>query len=323
MTLAWGIAATGRIARAVGGLIAAHPQMSVAAVGSRSRARALELATDLGAATAHGSYAALVEDPQVQAVYVATPHAGHAEVVEAALLAGKAVLCEKPLTHDLAETERLVALSASTGAFLMEGMWMRFNPLVQQLQARVRAGDLGHLRSLHASFGFVAPPDPASRLWDPALGGGALLDLGVYTVDLARLLLGDPSGVAATGSLSPTGVDAEQALHLTFPGGAHALLDTSLVARMPGTALLVGSAGWAELSPSFHAPTRLVLQRGGSDPEVHEISERTAGFVGELEEVARCVAQGRRESDVLPLAESVATMRVLHRARELLGGGRG
>lgn len=318
-TLAWGVAATGRIARAVGAVIAGHPQMRVAAVGSRDPDRAAGLAAELGAPRAYGSYAELVQDPQVQAVYVATPHAQHAEVVEAALAAGRAVLCEKPLTHSLARTERLAASAAEAGVFLMEGMWMRFNPLVQLLRSRLRAGDLGEPRALHASFGFAAPDDPAGRLWDPALGGGALLDLGVYAVDLARLLLGDPEGVTVTGGLAPTGVDAHSSLHLTWAGGAQALLDTSLLAPLPGTALLVGSRGYAELSPTFHAPTRLRLVTGDSEPVEHLLSDRTAGFVGELEEVARCLADGRTQSDVLPLSETIATMAVLERARRLLG----
>jgi predicted dehydrogenase len=316
VTLSWGIAATGRIAHAVGTVIAAHPDMRVVAVGSRDLQRAQVLAADLGALHAHGSYAALVEDPEVEAVYVATPHAQHAEVVELALAAGRAVLCEKPLTHSLMETERLVALAADSGGFLMEGMWMRFNPLVRQLQTRV--GELGQVRSIHASFGFPAPTDPEGRLWNPDLGGGALLDLGVYTVDFARMLLGDPDHIEVSGSLAATGVDAEECLHLSWTDGAHALLDTSLVTRLPGTALVVGTLGTAELSPTFHAPTRLRFEVTGSDPEEHVLGERTAGFVGELEEVARCVAEGRTQSEVMPLAETVGTMRVLDQARKLL-----
>jgi len=320
VTLAWGVVATGRIARDVGRVIAAHPEMDVAAVGSRDGRRAAELAAALGAPRSHASYEALVADASVDAVYVATPHAQHAAVVEAALLAGKAVLCEKPLTHSLVETERLVSVARGSGAFLMEAMWMRFNPLVQHLQSLVRAGGLGAPRALHASFGFAAPYDPTARLWDPALGGGALLDLGVYTVGLARLLLGSPTQVETTGSLTPSGVDRESTVTLCFDSGARALLSQSLVSRLPGNAVVVGDRGWAELSPSFHAPTRLVVQVDDEPPVEREIADRNAGFVGELEEVARCLAEGRTESDVMPLSETVATARVLDEARRQLSG---
>jgi predicted dehydrogenase len=320
MTLSWGIAATGRIARTVGTLIAEHPSMRVAAVGSRDLSRAAGLAAELEAPAAYGSYAELVHDPQVQAVYVATPHAQHADVVEIALNAGKAVLCEKPLTHELAESTRLAHLSRSTGTFLMEAMWTRFNPLVQQLRAAVADGRLGEIRSLHASFGFPAPFDPQGRLWNPALGGGALLDLGIYTVDFARLLLGDPTQVSARGSLSSTGVDAEEAVLLGWASGATALLDTSLLTTLPNTAIVIGSAGTAELSPSFHAPTLLRFVHPGAAPEEHRLENRRAGMIGELEEVARCVADGVGHSEVMPPEESIATMRVLDEAIRQLHG---
>jgi predicted dehydrogenase len=174
------------------------------------------------------------------------------------------------------------------------------------------------VRSLHAAFGFAAPFDPAGRLWDPVLGGGALLDLGVYVIDLARLLLGDPESVSATGTSAPTGVDAQASVQLGWAGGACGLLDVSLLTALPGTALVTGTSGYAELGPAFHAPTRLLVHVDGVD-RVEELPDRNAGFVGEIEEVARCVAAGKTESDVLPLAETVATMRVIERARELVG----
>jgi predicted dehydrogenase len=320
MSLSWGIAATGRIARTVGTLIAQHPEMHVAAVGSRDLSRAAALASDLAAPAAYGSYAELVADPAVDAVYVATPHAQHAAVVQIALAAGKAVLCEKPLTHDLGESSRLAGLALSTGTFLMEAMWTRFNPLVQQLRQAVLDGTLGEVRSIHASFGFPAPFDPAGRLWDPSLGGGALLDLGVYTVDFARLLLGTPSVVTARGSLADTGVDAEESLLLQWESGATALLDTSLLVLLPNTATVIGSGGTAVLSPSFHAPTSLRIARLYRDPEEHRIADRTAGMIGELEEVARCRTEGRGQSTIMPLEESLATMRVLDQARQQLHG---
>ena len=318
MTLAWGIAATGRIAQTVGSVIAAHPDMRVAAVGSRHPGRGAALAAELGAARSHASYDALVADPDVDAVYVATPHAMHAEVVELALAAGRPVLCEKPLTHSLAETERLVGLAQGARVFLMEAMWTRFNPLVQQLGDLVHRGELGEVRSVHAAFGFVAPDDPAHRLWDPALGGGALLDLGIYPVDFARLLLGAPDRIQATGRFASTGVDADAGLLLTFPGGGRALLDVSLTAVLPSIATVSGTRAYAELGSAFHAPTWLRLT--GPDGSTREVgvADRSAGYVGELEEVARCLAAGRTESDVMPLSETLATMIVLDRARLLL-----
>jgi predicted dehydrogenase len=321
MTLAWGVAGTGRIARSVGALIAAHPEMQVAAVGSRSAVRAADVAAELGAARSFASYDDMIADPQVEAVYVATPHAQHAPIVESALRAGKAVLCEKPMTASLQETERLAGLARESGTFLMEAMWMRFNPLVQQLGEVIAAGRLGTIRSLTASFGFPAPYEPAGRLWNPELGGGALLDLGVYVVDLARLLLGDPAEIEATGSLAPTGVVAEAGLSMRWEGGARALLVVSLLAALPGTAVVTGTKGYAELGPAFHAPTRLSVQI--DEPVEAAIPDRNAGFVGELEEVARCVAAGREQSAVMPLAETIATMRLLDEAARLVGASAG
>jgi len=227
MSIGWGVAGTGRIAVEVGQVIAAHPQMAVAAVGSRDLGRATGLAARLGG-SAYGSYADLVNAPGVDAVYVATPHAGHAEVVELALAAGKAVLCEKPLTHLLSETERLVALAQRRGTFLMEAMWMRFNPLAQQLATLVSRGELGEVRSVSASFGFIPPYDAANRLWDHALGGGALLDVGIYPVELARWLLGEPStmhviGHAGADRGGPRGLAAAD-LPRGGPGVARGLL---------------------------------------------------------------------------------------------------
>lgn len=316
MSLAWGIAGTGRIAHDVGRVLAA--EATVVAVGSRDVSRASALASELGATSAHGSYDALVGDPAVQAVYVATPHSAHADVVAAALRAGKAVLCEKPMTARLADTQALVALAAQTGTFLMEAVWMRFNPLVQLLAQQVHDGVLGEVRSLQASVGFVTPYDPAGRLWNPALGGGALLDIGIYAVDLARLLLGDPSGVQASGTLAPSGVDAASTLNLSWPSGAHAVLNCSLTTALSSTSVVVGSAGSAEIGPSFYAPTQLRISTGGHLVE-HEIAYRQAGFIGEIQEVARCVAAGQSQSQIMPLAQSVGTARVLADARAQLG----
>ncbi|WP_222709010.1 Gfo/Idh/MocA family protein [Nonomuraea sp. C10] len=311
--LSWGIAATGGIARTVGAVIAAEPGMRVAAVGSRDLGRAKALAATLGAESAHGSYAELCADPAVDAVYVATPHAQHLEVAEAAIAAGKAVLCEKPLAATTADAERMVRLAREAGIFLMEAMWMRFNPLIRML-----AGDgrFGEIRSVRASFGFAHPYDPAHRLWAPELGGGALLDLGIYPMGLAQLFLGLPESTHLTGSLSPGGVDAEAGGLMSYPGGRRALVECSLLGAYSNDATVVGTGMRADIDAPFWAPRRVVLSGPGMEPEEHVLDDPADnGYAGELREVRDCLARGRTESEIMPLDESLAIMRVLAEAR--------
>ncbi|MEV0586456.1 Gfo/Idh/MocA family oxidoreductase [Nonomuraea sp. NPDC050310] len=309
--LGWGIAATGGIARTVGAVLAAEPGMRVAAVGSRDLGRARALADDLGAPGAYASYAELCADPAVDAVYIATPHAQHLTVAEAAIAAGKAVLCEKPLAATLADAERMVALAREAGVFLMEAMWMRFNPLIRRL-----AGDerLGEIRSVQATFGFPLPFDPAHRLWDPALGGGAVLDLGVYPLALAYLLLGEPEEIHVTGTLAPSGVDAEAGILLSYAGGARALLDTSLRSPMANSATVVGTEGRADIPAPFWAPGRIVVGE-----QEHVLDPAEGGYQAQAREVALALAEGRTESAIMPLEATLGVMRLMETVRERLG----
>ncbi|NUS56135.1 MAG: Gfo/Idh/MocA family oxidoreductase [Streptomycetaceae bacterium] len=322
-TFGWGIAATGSIAETVGRVIAAEPGMRIAAVGSRNKDRAAEFAAKVGAGTAYGSYADMIADPAVEAVYVATPHAQHREIVEAAVAAGKPVLCEKPLGVTLAEAEALVAQARAADVFLMEAMWMRFNPLIQRVQATVESGALGDVRSVSASFGFPMPYDPAHRLWNPALGGGALLDLGIYPVALAYLLLGAPDSTAAVGALGPSGVDAEAALLLGWEGGARAMLETSLVSMLPMTATVVGTKGRIDIAPAFHATTQISVHTYGGDfhaaPEEFRIDSPAEAYAAQAREVRECVRAGRVESRIMPLDATLGVLRILEDARSALG----
>lgn len=312
--LAWGIAATGGIARTVGAVIAAEPGMRVAAVGSRDLGRARALATTLGAESAYGSYAELCADPAVDAVYVATPHAQHLEVAEAAIAAGKAVLCEKPLAATVADAERMVRLAREAGVFLMEAMWMRFNPLIRMLKADPRFGEI---RSVHASFGFALPYDPAHRLWAPELGGGALLDLGIYPFGLAQLFLGGaPEELRITGTPAPSGVDAEAGGVLLYSGGRRALVDCSLLGPYPNTASIIGTGMRADLDAPFWAPRRVVLSGPSMEPEEHVLDDPADnGYAGELREVRAAWVKNLTESAIMPLDESLAMMGVLADAR--------
>ncbi|MEO3801409.1 Gfo/Idh/MocA family oxidoreductase [Nonomuraea sp. B1E8] len=311
----WGIAATGVIARTVGAAIVAEPGMRVGAVGSRKLRRAQALASELGAESAYGSYEQLCADPAVDAIYVATPHTEHLRVAQAAIAAGKAVLCEKPLAATVDDAEKMVRLAREAGVFLMEAMWMRFNPLIRLIAADARFGEI---RSVQASFGFAMPYDPAHRLWAPELGGGSLLDLGVYPFGLAQLLLGMPTGLRMTGSLAPSGVDAEAGGVLLYPGGRRAFVETSLLGNYPNQACVVGTQMRADIHAPFWAPERIVLTGPSMEPEEHVLDPADNGYAGELREVRAATAEGRTESSIMPLDESLAMAGLLADARRQL-----
>lgn len=257
-TIGWGVVATGGIAHTVTGDLKLLENSDVVAVSSRTFSRARAFADSFDVPRAYDSYEALITDDAVDVVYVATPHPQHVPVVRAGLEAGKAVLCEKAMTASLADTESLVALARDKGVFCMEAMWTRFTPLIIKARSLVGDGAIGDVRSLRADLGFIAPDDPSSRLWDPALGGGALLDVGIYPVAFAQMVLGSPAEVVAAGALTDQGVDADASLLLTWSGGQRALLDASFVAPLEGGASIVGTTGRIDIPPRFHHPTRIV-----------------------------------------------------------------
>jgi predicted dehydrogenase len=315
----WGFVGTGRIAATVAGDLHLVEGGSPYAVASRDSLRAKEFAAAHGFAVSYGSYADLLADPDVDVVYVATPHGQHHAVVSACLAAGKAVLVEKPVTVTLAAAQDLVDQARAGGVFLMEAMWTRFQPLVAELRRLVADGAIGRLRAVHADFGFVQPFDVAHRLWDPAQGGGALLDLGVYPVSFAQMLLGAPSSVAVTGTLAESGVDAEAALLLGYPEGEAALLTASLTTMPSGTARLVGTAGRIDLEAPFHHTPALTVHRPGAEPERVTRPFVGRGYVHQLDEVQRCLAAGLTESPIMPLDDTLAVMAVLDEAMDRLG----
>jgi predicted dehydrogenase len=315
----WGIVATGGIARAVTADLITMPDAEVVAVGSRATATAEAFATDFGIPRAYGSYDELLADDGVDVVYIATPHAQHHAVAATALRRGRAVLCEKPITLTKAEAVDLERIAREQGVFLMEAMKTRCNPLMLRARDLTADGEIGEICAVQASFGNPAPFDPVHRLWATDLGGGALLDLGVYVVSVAQFLLGAPSSVMATGTLAPNGVDAEAGLLLGWPSGAHAILDCSLRAPLPRTAVVSGVSGRIEIDAPFHNPTRMVLHRTGQAPVAFEESLEGNGFLPELREVHRCVRSGELQSPLMPLDDTVAVMGVLEAALAQIG----
>ncbi len=315
----WGVVGPGRIAEKVVEDFAVVEGARAVAVASRSLARAQDFAARHGLERAHASYAAILADPEVDVLYVATPHTSHAAIARAALQAGKALLVEKSFTATSAGALDVVELARSRGIFVMEAMWTRFQPAIVAVRETIASGAIGEVRCVQADLGVARAFDPEDRLFARELGGGALLDLGVYVVSFAQMLLGTPDRVDAIGSRFPTGVDAEASLLLGYADGRSAVLTTSLRGPLPGQARVFGTAGWIDVLPRFHHPQTIVLHRSGVEPEPICRPQLGGGYAHELLEVTACLQAGRTESDVMPLDDTLAVSDVLQQAADQLG----
>jgi predicted dehydrogenase len=318
-TVRWGILGPGKIARAVVRDFVHVEGAEAVAVASRSLDRARSFADEYGLSRAYGSYAGLLAADDLDAVYIATPHPQHHALALAAIEAGLAVLVEKTFTATVAGAEEVVAAARRRSVFAMEAMWTRFQPAIVAARALVDDGAIGEVRQVQADLGVDRPFDPTDRMFDLAQGGGALLDLGVYVVSFAQYFLGTPDRVVASGSLAPTGVDAEAGLLLGYADGRVATLLATLRHHSPGTARIQGTTGWIEVPPRFHHPHQIVLHRRGAEPEVISRPPTGGGYAHELIEVTEAVAAGRTESAVMPLEDTLAVQRVLADALEQLG----
>ncbi|QOV38744.1 Gfo/Idh/MocA family oxidoreductase [Streptomyces ferrugineus] len=318
----WGILATGGIAAAFTADLVDLPDAEVVAVASRKQESADAFAERFGISRAYGDWRALAEDGDIDVVYVATPHSAHREAAGLCLEAGRNVLCEKAFTINAREAEELVTLARARGSFLMEAMWMYCNPLVRRLKALVDDGAIGEVRHVQADFGLAGPFPPAHRLRDPAQGGGALLDLGVYPVSFAHLLLGEPSDVTARAALSAEGVDLQTGALLSWDGGALASLHCSIVGGTATSASVTGSGGRIDVPSGFFFPDRFVLHRDGRDPEEFTADPADGprnSLRHEAAEVMRALRAGETESPLVPLAGTLAVMRTLDAIRDRVG----
>ncbi|MER6249069.1 Gfo/Idh/MocA family protein [Streptomyces griseorubiginosus] len=318
----WGILATGGIAAAFTADLVDLPDAEVVAVASRSEASAKAFAERFGIERAYGEWGALAEDADIDVVYVATPHSAHRAAAGLCLSAGRNVLCEKAFTLNVREAEELVGLARDGGRFLMEAMWMYCNPLVRRLKALVDGGAIGQVRTVQADFGLAGPFPPAHRLRDPAQGGGALLDLGVYPVSFAHLLLGEPSDVVAKAVLSEEGVDLQTGALLSYDGGALASLHCSLTGGTATIASVTGSLGRIDIPNGFFHPDRFVLHRDGRDPEEFAADPADGprnSLKHEAREVMRALRAGETESPLVPLEGTLAVMRTLDAIRDRIG----
>ena len=319
MTTRWGILGTGGIADSFVSDLVRLPDAELAAVGSRTQQSADAFAGRHKFARAHGSWAALAADPEVDVIYVATPHAAHQEAAIVCIEAGKAVLCEKPMTLDLAGSAFLVQEARAHRVFLMEAMWMRCNPAIRAAVQLVRDGAIGEPRALHADFGIQGPFPATHRLRDPALGGGALLDVGVYPINLAHLFFGPPTEVRSWAHLTPEGVDESTGLLFGYPSGAVAALTCSIDGESRNAASITGSTGRIDLPAGFFAPKSFTLTRAGAEPEVHNHAFEGQGYQWEAAEVQRCLAEGLLESPLMPHTTTLEIMTLLDMIREEIG----
>ncbi|GAA3810666.1 Gfo/Idh/MocA family protein [Streptomyces chiangmaiensis] len=318
----WGILATGGIASAFAADLVDLPDAEIVAVASRSEESAKAFAERFGIPRAYGRWGALAEDADVDVVYVATPHSAHRAAAGMCLEAGRNVLCEKAFTLNAREAGELVALAKERGTFLMEAMWMYCHPLVRRLKALVDDGAIGEVRSVQADFGLAGPFPPSHRLRDLALGGGALLDLGVYPVSFAQLLLGEPSDVVARAVLSDEGVDLQTGALLSWESGALASVHCSIHGGTPVTAAVTGSRGRIDVPHGFFYPDRFVLQRDGHDPEEFRADPSDGprnSLKHEATEVMRALRAGETESPLVPLEGTLAVMRTLDAIRDRIG----
>ena len=311
----WGIIGAGSIASRFAEALAALPEAETLAVGSRSRESADRFAETHGFSRSYPTYEALAADPDVDVVYVATPHPFHAENVELCLRAGKAVLCEKPFTMNSAEARRIVGIARGLDLFLMEGMWTRFFPLMERLREILADGTIGGPRMLTVDFGFRAEPDPSSRLFDPKLGGGALLDVGVYCVSLASMVLGPPVRATGYAHLGETGVDEQFAATLEHGEGRLSAITAGTRTATPHEATVLGTEGYARIHSPWWRPEAMTISRPGQEDEVVRVPTEDNGFRYEAAEVMKCLGAGERESRVMPLDETISVLETMDEIR--------
>lgn len=316
--LRWGIIGTGKIAATFTGDLQLIDEGVVVAVGSRRQESADAFGNAFDVARRYDSYEALVSDPEVDAVYVGTPHPMHFDNASLALEHGKPVLVEKAFTMNAAEARDLVTLARSKNLFMMEAMWTRFLPHVVALRDLVSRGVLGELVMVEADHGKWFNPDPNFRLFAPQLGGSAMLDLGVYPVSFASMLLGTPARMVTMVDPAFTGVDGQASMIFGYESGAQALLTCTSGARSATRACVTGTEARVEIDADFYAPTsfRLITRSGEVTEYNFDVAPRGLRF--QAIEVARCLEVGLKESALMPLNESISIMATMEKVMATL-----
>jgi predicted dehydrogenase len=317
--LRWAIVGTGRIAGRFADDLHRSEAGELVAVASRDPGRAEAFAARTSAPRFHVGHAHVLAADDVDAVYIAVPHSAHRDVAAEAVDAGKAVLVEKPFTLNRTEAEELVKLARSRRVFLMEAMWTRFLPHMARIRALLAQQRLGDVRLLTAEHGQWFRYDPAHRMFDPRLGGGALLDLGVYPLSFASMVLGDPSSVQAGAEFGDTGVDAQTVVTLGYERGRRAVVTSTMQAFLPNRATIAGVDARIDIDNGWYRPTSFTLTERTGAVERYDFPEPGNGLRYQTEEVARCVRAGLLESPVMPVDESCRIMGTMDDVRARIG----
>ena len=314
----WGILSTGDVAGQFAHDLQIVDNAELVAVGSRNADKAKEFAEKYGIPRPHGSYAALAADPEVDVIYIASPHPWHEEHAMLCLRRDKAVLCEKPLALNAREGERMMAEARRRNVFLMEAMWTYFFPAMEGVRRWLQDGRLGDIYLVKADFCFRIDYDPEFRLFNPGLGGGALLDVGVYAIALAQAVFQEaPSAVRSAAHLCDTGVDDHAALMLEYAGNRFALLTCASRTELAQSATIAGSRARIEI-PRFSQPDGFRVESPGTS--VDERFERSGyGYAYEARHVGECLRRGLRESNIMPHRRSLELLRIMDTARAQWG----
>jgi predicted dehydrogenase len=318
-TFRWGILGPGRIAHRFAQALEDVEGAKLQAVASRSAERARDFAQTYGAPAAYDSDEALASDPSVDAVYIATPHRFHHAQARLCLEAGKPVLCEKPLTVNAAQAADLIQLARAKELFLMEALWSRCLPIHRQVRTWLDRGEIGEIQLVTSTFCFQPERDPSDRKFNHDLAGGGLLDLGVYNVSLSQWAIGaDPIAVSARGHIGDTGVDELTAATLVYPQNIVAQFTCSLLFEAVNDFTIYGTRGHIRIHPKFWESTQATVSVGGKE-ETAVLPFRRNGFEYQIEEAMSGIRSGRRESQAMPLAGSLANMKTMDQIREQIG----
>ena len=315
----WGILGTGSIAKKFAKGLRHVGASRLEAVGSRTQDSAQVFGEEFGVPNRHPSYADLANDPEVDVVYIATPHSLHKENSVLCLNAGKAVLCEKPFTICATEAEEMVRVARQKRLFLMEAMWSRFLPVAVKVRELLADSAIGEVRMLNADFGFRAGFNPEGRLFNPALGGGGLLDVGVYCISLAHMIFGPPTRISGLAHLGETRVDEQAAVLLGYERGEIAITSCAVSTNTPQQAIILGTEGRIHLPSPWWCGTKLILSRNGETDQELDLSFEGNGYNFQADEVVRCLQAGLLESPIMPLDESLAIMRTMDAIRAQWG----